>query len=327
MMPYAKIIGLGKYLPPKRLTNADLETMVDTTDDWITTRTGIQERRIASPGQATSFLAHKAAQAALKRAGLKAKDLDLIIVATITPDMVFPSTACFLQKHLKAKNAVCFDVSAACAGFVYALVNAWQFIASGAYKNVLVVGSEVISSITDWQDRSTCVLFGDGAGAAVLTATSKPGFLSYYLGSDGSESEMLNVPGGGSLAPFSQSVLDDRQHYIKMKGNELFRIAVRIMVQAAGIALKKAKLKSKDVSILVPHQANKRIIDAVAKRLDIPVEKIFFNVARYGNMSSASTAVALCEAWEKKLIKKDSIVVLDAFGGGLVWGSCVIKWV
>jgi 3-oxoacyl-[acyl-carrier-protein] synthase III len=326
-MRYAKIVGLGKYLPPKRLTNADLEKMVDTTDEWITARTGIKERRLAEPGQGASFLAYKASQVALKRAGLKAKDIDLIIVATVTPDMVFPSTACFLQKHLKAKNAACFDVSAACAGFVYALVTAWQFIATGFYKNILVVGTEVVSSLADWQDRSTCVLFGDGAGAAVLTTSEKPGFLSHYLGSDGTQADILKVPGGGSLEPFSQEVLDQRKQYIKMKGNELFRVAVRIMVQAAEIALKKAEIKPKDIDVVIPHQANKRIIDAVAKRLDIPCETIFLNVSRYGNMSSASTAVALCEAWEEKLIKKDSVILLDAFGGGLVWGSCVLKWV
>ncbi len=326
-MNYAKIIGLGKYLPDKRLTNADLEKMVDTSDEWITTRTGIKERRIASPGESASYLGYKASQIALKRANMKAKDLDLIIVATITPDMAFPSTACFIQKHLKAKNAACFDISAACAGFVYSLVSAWQFIATGFYKNILVVGTEVVSSITDWQDRSTCVLFGDGAGAAVLTVSEKPGFLSHYLGSDGSQADILKVPGGGSLEPLSQKVLDERTQCIKMKGSELFRVAVRIMVQAAEIALKKAKIKAKDIDVVIPHQANKRIIDAVAKRLDIPCETVFLNVSRYGNMSSASTAVALCEAWEEKLIKKDSVILLDAFGGGLVWGSCVIKWV
>lgn len=326
-MKYAKIIGLGKFVPEKRLTNFDLEKMVDTSDEWITTRTGIKERRIAPIGEGASTLAYKASQTALRRAAVKAKDIDLIIVATITPDMPFPATSCFLQQALKAYNACCFDVSAACAGFVYALTTAWQFIASGFYKNILVVGSEVLSSITDWQDRSTCVLFGDGAGAAVLTASNKPGFLSAYLGSDGSQTDLLMVPGGGSRYPCSKEVLAKRQQYIRMQGNELFRVAVRLMVLAAEIALKKAKLKTKDVSMLIPHQANKRIIDAVAKRLDIPCERIFLNVSRYGNMSSASTAVALCEAWEQKHLKAGDLVLLDAFGGGLVWGSCVIKWI
>ncbi|MBN3040008.1 MAG: ketoacyl-ACP synthase III [Candidatus Omnitrophica bacterium] len=325
-MRAAKIIGLGKYLPSRRLTNKDLEKIVDTSDEWITTRTGIKERRIAKEGESASMLAYKASQEALKRAGLTPDELDLIIVATITPDMNFPSTACFLQKHLKAVNASCFDLSAACAGFVYAAVTAWQYIASGLYDNILIVGSEVISSITDFKDRSTCVLFGDGAGAAVLTYSKTPGFISSDFGSDGFLSDILSVPGGGSQQPISQKVLDDRSHYIKMKGNELFRIAVRLMIQTAEISLKKAGLKTEDVSLFIPHQANKRIIDAVSKRLGIDSQKIFLNVDQYGNMSSASTAVALCEAWEKGMIKKDDIIVLDAFGGGLVWGSCVIKW-
>ncbi len=300
-MRSAKIVGVGKYLPPQRLTNFDLEKMVNTTDEWITTRTGIKERRIASKGVGASMLAHKAARLALRRAELSARDLDVIIVATITPDTPFPAAACYLQHYLKARNASCFDISAACSGFVHALTCAWQ-------------------------DRSTCVLFGDGAGAAVVTACNKPGFLSSYLGGDGSQADLLIVPGGGSRMPPSAEVLEKRLQYIKMRGNELFRVAVRIMVKAAGKALSKAHLSAADVDILIPHQANKRIIDAVAKRLHISPEKIFLNVSRYGNMSSASTAVALCEAWEKGLLKKGDIVVLDAFGGGLVWGSCVIQW-
>ena len=326
-MKFAKIVGLGKYLPSKRLLNSDLEKMVDTSDQWIIARTGIKERRIAEKGVGASGLAAKASKIALERAGIDPKDLDLIIVATITPDTQFPSTACHLQNHLKANKAACFDVSAACAGFAYALTSAWQFIKGGLYKNVLVVGSEVLSTITDWEDRSTCILFGDGAGAAVLTESAKPGFLSAYLGSDGSQAEILNMPGGGSRHPISSEVIDKRMSYIKMKGNELFRIAVRAMVQAANKALAGAGLKSSNVDLLVPHQANHRIISAVSKRLNIPEEKVYINIERYGNMSSASSAVALCEAWEDGKIKKDNIIVLDAFGGGLVWGSCVIKWV
>jgi len=326
-MKSAKIVGLGKYLPSKRLLNSDLEKMVDTSDEWITTRTGIKERRIAEGGVGASGLAHKASQIALERAGIDPKDLDLIIVATITPDTQFPSTACHLQNHLKAKKAACFDVSAACAGFVYALASAWQFIKGGLYKNVLVVGSEVLSTITDWEDRSTCVLFGDGAGAAVLTESEGAGFLSAYLGSDGSQAEILSMPGGGSRNPISSEIIEKRLHYMKMKGNELFRVAVRIMVHAADKALAQAGLEKRDVDLFIPHQANERIINAVAQRLHIPQDKIYLNIARYGNMSSASSAVALCEAWEENKIKKDGIVVLDAFGGGLVWGSCVIKWV
>jgi len=325
-MKYIKIAGLGKYLPSKRLTNSDLEKMVDTSDEWITTRTGIKERRISQPGRSASYLAYKASQIALERANLKAKDLDLIIVATITPDTQFPSTACYLQNYLNADKACCFDISAACAGFVYALTTAWQFIEGGLYKNALVVGSEVLSSITDWTDRSTCVLFGDGAGAAVLKRSSKPGILSAHLGGDGSQTDVLVIPGGGSRHPVSQEVLDKRLNYIKMRGNELFRVAVRIMVQAANKALAKAKLKASDVDLLVPHQANMRIINAVSKRLHLGSEQVYINIERYGNMSSASAAVALCEAWEDKKIKKGDIVLLDTFGGGLVWGSCVIKW-
>jgi len=326
-MKFVKIAGLGKYLPSKRLLNSDLEKTVETSNEWIIARTGIKERRIAEDGVGTSSLAYKASQVALERAGVNPKDLDLIIVATITPDTQFPSTACYLQDYLKAKNAACFDISAACAGFVYALVNAWQLIRGGLYKNVLVVGAEVLSTITDWEDRSTCVLFGDGAGAAVLTESTEPGFLSAYLGSDGSQTDILNMPGGGSRNPVSPEVIDKRMHYMKMKGNEIFKIAVRIMVEAANKALARADLDSSSVDMLIPHQANERIITAVAKRLHIPKDKVYVNIARYGNMSSASSAIALCEAWEDKRINPKDIVVLDAFGGGLVWGSCVIKWV
>ncbi|MFH1875603.1 MAG: beta-ketoacyl-ACP synthase III [Candidatus Omnitrophota bacterium] len=326
-MKYPKIVGLGKYLPPKVLTNSDLERMVDTSDDWITTRTGIKERRIAEKGTGVSHLAHEASVIALKRAGLKANDIDLIIVATITPDTQFPSSACYLQNLLKARHAACLDVSAACAGFVYALTTAWQFISGGLYENVLVVGSEVLSSITDWRDRSTCVLFGDGAGAAVLAAGAQKSFLSSYLGADGANANLLILPGGGSRNPTSKETIDGRLHYIKMQGNELFRIAVRVMVEAAKKALAKAHLKTGDIDLLIPHQANERIISAVAKRLHIHEERMYINISRYGNMSSASSAVALCEAWEEKRVKKGDIVLLDAFGGGLVWGSTVIKWV
>jgi 3-oxoacyl-[acyl-carrier-protein] synthase-3 len=325
-MSSAKIVGLGKYLPPKILTNFDLEKMVDTSDEWIVTRTGIKTRRIADKGVGASLLGYEAARIALKRAGLKPADLDLIIVATITPDTQFPSTACHLQSHLKAKKACCFDISAACAGFVYGLTCAWQFIKAGLYKNALVVGSEILTSITDWKDRSTCVLFGDGAGAAVLVGTTKKCFLSSYLGGDGSQSELLILPAGGSILPASEETVKKRLHFIKMKGNELFRIAVRIMVESAKKAIKLAGLRPKDISLLIPHQANERIINVVAKRMKIPMEKVYINISRYGNMSSASSAVALCEAWEEGRIKKDDIIVLDAFGAGLVWGSCVIKW-
>lgn len=326
-MKFVKIAGVGSYVPPKVLTNADLEKKVDTTDEWITTRTGIKERRIAEKGIGSSDLAYEASKIALKRADIKAQDIDLIIAATVTPDTLFPSTSCRLQNHLKARNSCCFDVSAACSGYVYALTCAWQFIKSGMYKNALVVGSEILSSVTDWSDRSTCVLFGDGSGAAVLTASNKEGFLGAYMGADGSQGEMLMLPAGGSRMPASTETVKKNMHYIKMKGNELFRIAVRIMVQAARKVLKQVDIDIKDIALFIPHQANMRIIDAVRQRLDIPSEKVYVNIARYGNMSSASSAVALCEAWEEGRIKKDDVVIIDTFGAGLVWGSCAIRWV
>lgn len=326
MMKKVGIIGLGKYLPEKVLTNAQLEKMVDTTDEWITTRTGIKQRRLAAKGQATSDLAVKAAKNALKDAKLKPENLDLIIVATITPDMQFPSTACIVQDAIGAKKAACFDLSAACAGFVYGLVVAKQFIASGTYKNALVIGAEVLSSMVDWEDRNTCVLFGDGAGAAVLAESNSAVIISTYLGSNGAMGDLLMVPGGGSRHPFSQHTLDNKLHYLKMRGNELFKSAVNFMAQAAHTALDEAGLSCKDVDCLIPHQANIRILLAVAKKVGLPENKIYMNIERYGNMSSASTAIALCEAVKEGRIKKGDIVLLDAFGAGLVWGASVLKW-
>ncbi len=320
------VIGLGKYLPHKILSNADLEKMVETSDEWITTRTGIKQRRLAAKPEATSDLAIKAASQALSDANIEADKLDLIIVATVTPDMQFPSTACFVQRALGAKKAASFDIAAACSGFVYAVSVAHQFIARGAYENALVIGAEVLSSITDWKDRSTCVLFGDGAGAAVLGPVKSGGILSFYLGSDGSSADLLLVPGGGSRQPFSRSTLSKRQHYIKMEGNELFKLAVKIMVEAALTTVKKAGLKLSDIDLFIPHQANLRIILAVAKRLGLPLHKIFTNIEKYGNMSSASTVVALCEAVKEGRVKKGDNILLDTFGSGLVWGACVIKW-
>ena len=320
------IIGLGEYLPKKVLTNADLEKMVDTSDEWITTRTGIKERRLAAQDEATSDLAFAAAKEAILDARLKPEDIDLIIVATITPDMPFPSTASIVQNMLGAKNAVCFDVSAACAGFVYALSMAHQFIARGVYKKALIVGAETLSAVTDWKDRNTCVLFGDGAGAAVLSEVSSGGILSTYLGCDGSKVNLLNLPAGGSRKPASKETIECREHYIKMQGNELFKIAVKTMTDAALTVLKQAGLDFSDVDLIIPHQANSRIITAVGKKLGIPPEKIFINIEKHGNISSASTATALCEAAKEGRIKKGDIVLLDAFGAGLVWGACVIKW-
>jgi len=320
------IVGVGEYLPKKVLTNADLEKMVQTSDEWITTRTGIKQRRLAAKDEASSDLAIKAGRRALEDARLNPKDLELIIVATITPDMHFPSTACFVQANLGAKKAVCFDVSAACAGFVYALTIAQQFISRGVYKNALIIGAEVLSTITDWEDRNTCVLFGDGAGAAVVAEVKSGGVLSTYLGSDGTKADLLMIPGGGSRNPPTHETINKRLHYLKMQGNEVFKIAVKIMTEAAREALKQADLECSDVDLVIPHQANIRIIMAMAKKLDLPPERIYLNIEKYGNVSSASTAIALCEAVKTGRIKKGDIVLLDAFGSGLVWGACVIKW-
>ncbi|MFA5145314.1 MAG: beta-ketoacyl-ACP synthase III [Candidatus Omnitrophota bacterium] len=318
------IIGVGEYLPKKILTNADLEKMVDTSDEWITTRTGIKERRIASDNEAVSDLAIKAAKDALKSAHLSPEDLGLIIVATVTGDLPLPSTASIVQHALSAKNAAALDISAACAGFVYGLSIANQFISNGTYKNVLVVGAEKLSSVTDWKDRNTCVLFGDGAGACVLSEVKTGGIVSIYLGCDGSNLDLLYLPAGGSRKPASRETVDNRMHYIKMQGNELFKIAVKTMTEAAQIALKQAGITFKDVDLIVPHQANSRIIMAVAKRLGIPENKIYLNIEKYGNMSSASTVTALVEAIKEGRAKKGDTVLLDCFGAGLVWGACVI---
>lgn len=320
------IIGVGKYLPKKILTNFDLEKMVDTSDEWIIQRTGIKERRIASEDEATSDLTTEAARDALRDAGLLAEDIELIIVATITPDMQFPSTACFVQEKIGAKKACCFDISAACAGFVYGIVTANGFISQGIYRNALVIGAEKLSSITDWKDRNTCVLLGDGAGAVVLAEVNEGGILSSYLGSDGAQADLLYLPGGGSKNPATYKTVRDRMHYLKMRGSELFKVAVIKMAESVQKALERANLSCKDIDWLIPHQANMRILLATAKRIGLSRKKIYLNIERYGNMSSASTATALCEAVREKKIKKGDIVVLDAFGGGLVWGACVIRW-
>ncbi|MDD4982102.1 MAG: ketoacyl-ACP synthase III [Candidatus Omnitrophica bacterium] len=320
------IIGVGEYLPDKVLTNHDLEKLVDTTDEWIITRTGIKERRIASDNEAVSDLAIKAAREALEDAKLAPQDLDLIILATVTGDMPFPSTASIVQNALSAKHAAALDISAACAGFVYALSIAQQFIASGTYKNALVIGAEKLSAVTDWKDRNTCVLLGDGAGACVVSEVKEGGILSTYLGCDGSNMELLNMPAGGSRMPASHETVDSRMHYLKMRGNELFKIAVKSMTMAAEKVLEQAGLTFRDVDLIVPHQANSRIILAVAKKLGIPEDKIYLNIEKYGNMSSASTVTALVEAVKEGRVKKGDIVLLDAFGAGLVWGACVIKW-
>jgi 3-oxoacyl-[acyl-carrier-protein] synthase III len=320
------ITGLGMYVPKKVLTNAELENMVETSDEWITSRTGIKKRRIAKPGTPSSELAVNAAKKALESAKMKPEDIELIIVATITPDMPFPSTACFVQSKIGAKKAACFDIGAACSGFIYGLVSAKHFIDSGMYKNALVIGVEVLSSVTDYTDRNTCVLFGDGAGAAVLQPVSSGGILSHYLGADGDLANLLYLPGGGSRNPASADTVKDRLHYIKMSGSEVFKSAVRLMTDAATHAVCDANLGCKDISLLIPHQANMRIIHSVRQRIGLPEEKVYLNVEKYGNISAASTIIALCEAVNEKRIKKGDIVVLVAFGAGFTWGSIVIKW-
>jgi len=321
------IIGTGKYVPEKVLTNQDLERMVDTSDEWIVTRTGMRERRIASADQASSDLAYEAATIALKNAGIGAEDLDLIIVATITPDMFFPSTACILQDRLGAKKAAAFDLSAACSGFIYGLANAANFIATGTYKYVLVVGAECLSKVTDYTDRNTCILFGDGAGAVVLGQVPEGrGFRSFELGADGSGGPLLNLPGGGSRCPSSHKSVDEKKHYMHMAGREVFKFAVRVMGTAAEEALAKAGMKKSDIDLLVPHQANIRIIEAALEKLELPEEKCMINLHKYGNVSAASIPIALAEAVEENRLREGDCVVLVGFGGGLTWGASVIIW-
>lgn len=324
----SRIVGLGAALPDKVLTNFDLEKIVETTDEWIRSRTGISERRVVEKGVSTSHLAAAAAQNALKDAGISARDVELIIVATITPDMLFPSTACLVQSKIGAVKATCFDISAACSGFPYALSIADGMLRSGQYQNALVIGAEVLSPFIDWTDRSTCVLFGDGAGAAVVIADTAldRGITANYMGSDGNYSDILKIPAGGSACPPSEESLKNRLHTLKMAGSEVFKIAVRTMGDAILEVSKRAGKSHTEIDCLIPHQANNRILQAVAERVDIPLEKVFINVDKYGNMSAASTPVALYEAVAQGRIKEGSNVVLVAFGGGLTWAANWIKW-
>lgn len=321
------IIGMGSYVPEKIVTNKDLEKIVETSDEWIASRTGIRARRIAEPDMATSDMATKAAERALADAGVSPEEIDLIIVGTATPDMFFPSVACLVQANLKANKAAAFDLTAGCSGFVYSLVTASQFIKSGLYKKALVIGAETLSKILDWTDRNTCVLFGDGAGAAVLAATeSGCGILGVDLGADGSGGDLLKLPAGGSRNPASADTVNQRMHFVHMNGNEVFKFAVKIMGETALKALQQAGLKNEDIDCLIPHQANIRIIQSAAKRLQMPMEKVFVNVDKYGNTSAASIPIALEEALHSGKIKNGDIVVLVGFGAGLTWASCVIKW-
>lgn len=322
------IVGMGSSVPDKIVTNDDLSKVMDTSDEWINSRTGIRERRIASKDIATSDLCTEAAKKAIEDANLDSKDIDLIIIATVTSDMAFPSTACIVQKNIGADNAAAFDISVGCSGFLYGLAIGSNFIATGAYETVLVIGSEVLSRILDWEDRSTCVLFGDGAGACVLQKCEDgKGILSYDLGSDGANGHFLTQPAGGSRMPASHETVEKRLHYVHMDGGEVFKFAVRAMEKASLSALKKANIGLENIDYLIPHQANIRIIKASAKRLKVPKDKVYVNLDKYGNMSSASIPIALDEAYHKGLIKKNDIVLLVAFGAGLTWASVVLKWV
>jgi 3-oxoacyl-[acyl-carrier-protein] synthase-3 len=321
------ITGVGSYLPAKVLTNADLEKMVDTSDEWITTRTGIQERRVAAKTEFTSDMAVKAAQRAMKMAGVTAEQLDLIVVATITPDMPFPATACLVQHKLGARRAAAFDLEAACSGFIYGLEIGQQFIMSRTYDTVLVIGAEKLSSIVDWQDRNTCVLFGDGAGAAVLqNRPNAHGLLTAVMGADGDKANLLYMPGGGSRCPATQETVLAKRHYLQMEGRETFKNAVQAMCTAAREALNRCELDITKVKCIIPHQANRRIIDAVGERLGATPEQLFINVNRYGNTSAASVAIALDEAVASGKVQRGDLVLLVVFGAGLTWGAAVIEW-
>ena len=324
----ASILGTGFYVPDKILTNADLEKMMDTSDEWITTRTGIKERHIIGDKQTTSDLAMFASQDAIKNAKIDTSEVDCIIVSTITPDMPFPSTACILQNKIGAKTVCAFDVNAACCGFIYALTMAKSFVENGMFEKVLVVAADALSRITDWTDRTTCVLFGDGAGAAVVgrAIDNKRVILDSYLGADGSAWDLLNMPAGGAQLPATHKTIDERLHFVKMNGNSVFKLAVRAMTNAAETVLAKCNLKNEDVDLVIPHQANLRIINALAQRLNAPLEKVWINVTRYGNVSGASVPIAIAEADASGRLKDGQIVLLDAFGAGLTWASAIIRW-
>lgn len=320
-------MGTGSFLPEKILTNKDMEKIVETSDEWIRTRTGIEERRMLEENLATSDMATEAAKLALIDANLKAEDIDLIIVGTTTPDMPFPATACIVQKNLGAHKAAAFDVETACTGFMYALTIGEQFVRTGFYKNVLVIGAETLTRILDWKDRNTCVIFGDGAGAVVLQPVEeKYGILASHLGADGENGEFLMQPAGGSRMPASVETVENRLHSIKMDGSEVFKFAVRAMTKASIEVLKNANLQLEDIDFLIPHQANMRIIEASMKRLKLTKDKVYVNLNKVGNMSAASVPVALDEANKKGLIKRNDIVLLVAFGGGLTWGSSIMRW-
>ena len=321
------IIGTGSAVPEKVLTNFDLEKMMDTSDEWIRERSGIERRHILEEGRTNSDLSTLAGQRALEDAGITAEELDYIILGTVSPDSLFPATACRVQAKLGAVKAAAFDISAACSGFLYGLTLADNFIQNGQNKKVLVIGAEVLSRITDWEDRSTCVLFGDGAGAAVVgSSDGERGILSTYMKSDGRLGDLLHMPGGGVTSPASHETVDHRMHYIKMKGREVFKHAVRAMADAAMHGLRAAGCKADQIDLLITHQANIRIIDAIAQRLKIPKEKVFVNIQEYGNTSAASIPIALDQARKEGRLKDGDRCLLVAFGGGFTWGASMIQF-
>ncbi|HDP98994.1 MAG TPA: ketoacyl-ACP synthase III [bacterium] len=321
------ITGLGYAVPEKVLTNFDLEKMVDTSDEWIRTRTGMSERHIADENTASSDLSTQAATIALAEAKLKPKQLDMIIVATVTPDTLFPATACYVQKNLGAVNAAAFDINAACSGFIYGLTMADAFIRSGFYKNILVIGAEILTKITDWTDRATCVLFGDGAGAAVVQpANGGSEILKTFIKSDGRLTDLLILPAGGSRIPATHESVDKRLHYLRMEGQEVFKYAVKAMGDAAIETLKSAGVSSDELALLIPHQANIRIIQATARRIKLPMEKVMVNVDRYGNTSAASIPIALTESIQQGRLKRGDYCLLVSFGGGFTMGAVLFKY-
>ena len=323
----AGIVGIGICIPEQVLTNQELAERLETSEEWIETRTGIRERRIASSHQAASDLGSVAAEQALGNAGILPEEVDLIIVATATPDMQFPSTACLIQEKLGLKNAAAFDLTAGCSGFIYALTVGNQFIATGFYRTILVIGTEVLSRVTDWEDRETCILLGDGAGAVVLRqAPPGYGILSMYLGADGSGSKYICMPAGGSRMPITQQAIADKLHKFKMDGQEVSKFAIKILPKATEEALGLAKVKKEEITMVIPHQANMRIIEAAGRRLEIPIEKFMINVNKYGNTSSASIPIALYEALQEGRINQGDTIVLTGFGVGLTWGSIVMRW-
>ncbi len=322
-----RFVSVGSCVPPNILTNADLERMVDTSDEWIRTRTGISERHIADASIAASDLSIPAARLALDRAGVTPEEVDAIVVATVTPDMDFPSVACIVQAALGATRAFCFDISAGCSGFLYAVQVGRSLIACGSAETVLVIGTEMLTKITDWTDRNTCVLFGDASGAAVLRpADGEHRIISLRLGADGTNGSLIDLPAGGSREPITHEAIDQRRQYIRMKGNEVFRLGVRTMEEVARATLAEAGVGIDEIALFIPHQANMRIIDATAKRLGLPDEKVFSNLQKYGNTSAASVPLALDEAVREGRVHEGDLVLLVVFGAGLTWGGCLLRW-